>query len=139
MSPTPKITRFIETSEAGSPVRLRSRHAGETPQILDPSLRSGFRQRAPASLTPAKRLNLRLSNPHVLLTPEAMKMVGSARSTLLLFSKIVPAYAGPPERHFRSKERLRNQHTSALAHQRLFSHRRNWASVRAAPADCDEQ
>jgi len=31
-----------------------------------------------------------------------MKMVGSARSTLLL-SKIVPAYAGPPERYFRSK------------------------------------
>jgi hypothetical protein len=31
-------------------------------------------------------------------------MVASARSTLLL-SKIVPAYAGPPERYFRSKER----------------------------------
>src|ERR1019366_2492829 len=26
--------------------------------VRDPSLRSGFRQRAPASLTPAKRLNL---------------------------------------------------------------------------------
>ena len=31
-------------------------------------------------------------------------MVGSARTTLLL-SKIVPAYAGAPERYFRSKER----------------------------------
>jgi len=50
--------------------------------------------------------HLSLSNPHVLLTPEAMKMVGSAPSTLLLLSKIVPAYAGPPERYFRSKERF---------------------------------
>ena len=43
---------------------------------------------------PGYRLNLRLSNPHVLLTPEAMKMVGFARSTLLL-SKIVPRLSGP--------------------------------------------
>src|ERR1700675_520566 len=35
-----------------------------------------------------------------------MKMGGSARTTLLL-SKIVPAYAGPPERYFRSKRTLR--------------------------------
>src|SRR5258708_35613515 len=37
------------------------------------------------------------------LTPEALKMVGSSRSTLLL-SKIVPACAGPPERYFRSNK-----------------------------------
>ena len=51
-----------------------------------------------------RRVPYPLSNSRVLLTRYAMKM-GCCAPTTLLLSKIVPAYAGPPERCFRSKER----------------------------------
>src|SRR5713101_6078996 len=53
-----------------SPAGSRFAHARKTAQVscqrsaLDPSLRSGFRLRAPASLTPAKRLKFRARDQH---------------------------------------------------------------------------
>src|SRR5216684_4676787 len=78
-----------------------------------------------------------------------MKMVGSARTTLLL-SKIVPTYAGPPERYFRSKEltemdfgRLRWPAWEMDAprpspNQRLLSRTAGLVSVLRVTNDCDE-
>src|SRR5229473_2940194 len=79
-----------------------------------------------------------------------MKMVGSARTTLLL-SKIVPTYAGPPERYFRSKEltemdfgRLRWPAWEMDAprpspNQRLLSRTAGLVSVLRVTDDCDEK
>jgi hypothetical protein len=78
-------------------------------------------------------------------------MVGSSWTTLLL-SKIVPAYAGPPERYFRSKERrvvglgqLRGLswltgHTSVLPQVDLHCRRRaGYVSVMRGTGVCDEK
>ena len=79
-----------------------------------------------------------------------MKMAGSARTTLLL-SKIVPAYAGPPERYFRSKELSEMGFGRPLGppwemgapqpspNQSLLSRMAGFVSVLRVTDDCDER